>query len=87
MLFENPLIAADNTWGLMGVMCVSVAFAIWLEQKYKWASKVSGAILALIFAMVMANIGIIPIHSVMYDDIVWGIVVPMGCLLYTSRCV
>ena len=86
MLFENPLIAADNTWGLMGVMCVSVAFAIWLEQKYKWASKVSGAILALIFAMVMANIGIIPIHSVMYDDIVWGIVVPMGIPLLLLQC-
>ena len=48
MLFANPLIAADNTWGLMCVMCLSVAFSIWLEQKYKWASKVSGAIIALI---------------------------------------
>ena len=89
-LFENllghPLIQADNTWGLMGVMCVSVALSIWLEQKYNWASKVSGAILALIMAMVMANLGIIPTNCVLYDDIVWGIVVPMGIPLLLLQC-
>ena len=51
MLFEallgHTLIQADNTWGLMGVMCLSVAASIWLEQKYAWASKVSGAIIAV----------------------------------------
>ena len=45
MLFEtllgHTLIAADDTWGLLGVMCISVALSIWLEQKYNWASKVS----------------------------------------------
>lgn len=89
-LFENilghTLIQADNTWGLMGVMCVSVALSIWLEQKYNWASKVSGAILALIMAMVMANLGIIPTNCVLYDDIVWGIVVPMGIPLLLLQC-
>ena len=84
MIFEallgHPLIQADNTWGLMGVMCLSVALSIWLEQKYQWASKVSGAIIALILAMVMANVGIIPINSVLYDDIVWGVIVPMGTM-------
>ena len=55
MLFEiwlgHPLIQADNTWGLLGVMCVSVALAILLEQKYRWASRVSGSIIALVLAM------------------------------------
>ena len=41
-LFENllghTLIAADNVWGLMGVMCIGVALSIHLEQKYQWAS-------------------------------------------------
>ena len=90
MIFEaligHPLIQADNTWGLMGVMCLSVALSIWLEQKYQWASKVSGAIIALILAMVMANVGIIPINSVLYDDIVWGFVVPMGIPLLLLQC-
>ena len=47
----NTLISADNTWALLSIMCVSVAIAIWLEQKYAWAAKISGAILALILAI------------------------------------
>ena len=67
-------------------MCVSVALAIWLEQKYRWASRISGCIIALILAMVMGNTGIIPTASVLYDDIVWGIVVPMGIPLLLLEC-
>ena len=90
MLFEaligHTLIAADDTWGLLGAMCISVALSIWLEQKYRWASKVSGAIIALILAMIMANIGVIPVHSVLYDDIVWGVICPMGIPLLLLQC-
>ncbi len=90
MLFEaligRTLIAADDTWGLLGVMCISVALSIWLEQKYRWASKVSGAIIALIFAMVMANIGVIPTSCALYDDIVWGVICPMGIPLLLLQC-
>ena len=90
MLFEawlgHPLIQADNTIGLLGAMCISVALSIWLEQKYNWASKVSGAIIALILAMVMANIGIIPTSCPLYDDVVWGIVVPVGIPLLLLQC-
>ena len=90
MLFEtwigHPLLQADNTWGLLGVMCLSVALSIWLEQKYQWASKVSGAIIALILAMLMANVGVIPTSCALYDDVVWGIVVPMGIPLLLLQC-
>ncbi|MCD8322705.1 MAG: DUF819 family protein [Oscillospiraceae bacterium] len=90
MLFEailgHPLIQADNTIGLLAVMCLSVAFSIWLEQKYNWASKISGAIIALILAMLMANIGIIPTSCPLYDDVVWGIVVPIGIPLLLLQC-
>jgi len=89
-LFENllghTLIAADNVWGLMGVMCIGVALSIHLEQKYQWASKVSGAIIALIMAMVLANLGVIPTSCTLYDDIVWGIVVPMAIPLLLLQC-
>ena len=74
----HTLITADNIWGLMGVMCIGVALSIFLEQKYQWASKVSGAIIALIMAMVLANLGVIPTNSALYDDIVWGVIVPMA---------
>ena len=85
-LFGTTLITADNTWGLLGMMCITVALSIWLEQTYKWASKVSGAIIALIIAMIAANIGIIPTNCVLYDDIVWGVIVPMGIPLLLLQC-
>ena len=47
-LLGHTLITADNIWGLMGVMCIGVALSIFLEQKYQWASKVSGAIIGVI---------------------------------------
>ena len=90
MIFErllgHPLIQADNTWGLLAVMCLSVALSIFLEQKYKWAAKVSGAIIALILAMVMANIGVIPTSSYLYDEVVWGYIVPLGIPLLLLQC-
>ena len=90
MLFElllgHPLIQADDIWGLLGAMCVSVALAIWLEQKYKWASRVSGSIIALVLAMIMANLGVIPTKCSLYDDIVWGVIVPMGIPLLLLQC-
>lgn len=86
LLGRETLIAADNTWGLLTVMCVAVALSIYLEQKYRWASKISGAIIALIIAVVLSNVGIIPTSSVLYDDIVWGFAVPMGIPLLLIQC-
>lgn len=83
---RGSLIAADDTWGLLAVLCVSVFTAIWLEQKYHWASKISGAIIALLMAMVLANLGIIPTSCVLYDDIVWGIIVPMAIPMLLLQC-
>ncbi|MCQ2567766.1 MAG: DUF819 family protein [Mogibacterium sp.] len=83
---RESLIAADSTWGLLMIMCVAVFFSIWLEQKYDWASKISGAIIALIIAMVLANLGVIPTSCVLYDDVVWGIIVPMGIPMLLLQC-
>lgn len=85
-LIGHTLVQPDDAWGLLGVMCVSVALAIALEQKYRWAARVSGSIIALVLAMAMANIGVIPTSSVLYDDIVWGMVVPMGIPLLLLQC-
>lgn len=83
---RGSLIAADDTWGLLAVLCVSVFISIWLEQKYQWASKISGAIIALLIAMVLANLGIIPTSCVLYDDIVWGVIVPMAIPMLLLQC-
>ena len=74
----NSLISPENTWMLLAVMCASVAASIYLEQTYAWASKVSGAVIALILALVLANVGVLPTHAPLFDDIVWGYAVPMA---------
>jgi len=86
LIGRESLISAEDTWGLLAVMCLGVYLAIWLEQKYKWASKISGAIIALIFAMVLANLGIIPTSCHLYDDVVWGVIVPMAIPMLLLQC-
>ena len=85
-LGRESLIAADDTWALLVLMVASVALAIWLEQKYVWASKISGAIIALLFALAASNLAIIPTSCVLYDNIVWDFAVPLGIPLLLLQC-
>ena len=73
----NSLISSDNTWMLWTFLVVWSAISIVLEQKYKWASKVTGAIIALLGAIIFANLKIIPTESSVYDS-VWTYVVPVA---------
>ena len=74
----DTLIHPENTWVLMSVMMAAVAASIYLAQRYAWASRLSGAVIALLIALALVNTGIIPAHAVLYDDIVWGYVVPLA---------
>lgn len=86
-MFPNgTLFTADQTWPLLALMCGWVALSIWLEQKYKWASKLSGAILALIGALLMVNLKIIPTNAPVFDDFVWGIAVPLAIPMLLMSC-
>ena len=73
----NSFISSDNTWMLWTFLVVWSAISIVLEQKYKWASKVTGAIIALLVAIIFANLKIIPTESSVYDS-VWTYVVPVA---------
>ena len=73
----NSFISSDNTWMLWTFLVVWSAICIVLEQKYKWASKVTGAIIALLGAIIFANLKIIPTESSVYDS-VWTYVVPVA---------
>ena len=73
----NSLISSDNTWMLWTFLVVWSAISIVLEQKYKWASKVTGAIIALLGAIIFTNLKIIPTESSVYDS-VWTYVVPVA---------
>lgn len=82
----NTLIQPDDTWILWAILVGWAAVSIYLEQKYQWAAKISGAIIALIGAMVLTNLNIIPTESPVYDT-VWSYVIPLAIplLLYQSN--
>lgn len=81
----QTFISADNTWILWAFMTGWAAFSIFLEQKYDWASKVSGAVIALIGAMILSNFRIIPTDAPAYDS-VWTYVVPLAIPLLLFQC-
>ena len=82
---SNPLISADNTLMLWTVCVVGATVAIVLEQKYDWAAKVTGAIIALVLAIILSNFGIIPMDCGVWDA-VWGYVVPLAIPLLLLQC-
>lgn len=84
----TSLIHPENYWVLWAILIGWAAIAIILEQKYSWASKLSGAIIALVGAMLLSNTGVIPLDSPVYDT-VWTYVVPLAIplLLFQSNIV
>lgn len=82
----NSLISTDNTWALWAILVGITAISIYLEQTYKWAAKVTGAIIGLLLAMFLANIKVIPTEAATYDN-VWNYIVPLGIpmLLYNAN--
>lgn len=73
----GSFISAESTWILWAVLASCAALAIFLEQKYSWASKVTGCILALTFTLILSNLKIIPTEAPVYDA-VWSYVVPLA---------
>ena len=74
----QTLISADNHWALLAVLFASTAAAVWLEQRFRWASKVTGAIITLGFAILLVNLHVIPSAAPVFDDFVWGYAVPLA---------
>ena len=74
----DALISPGNHWALLAILFCTTFLAIWLEQKYVWASKVSGAIITLFVAIVLVNLHIIPSEAPVFDDFVWGYAVPIA---------
>ena len=72
------LVAPDNHWALLAILFISTFLAVFLEQKYTWASKASGAIITLVIAIVLVNLRVIPSEAPVFDDFVWGYAVPLA---------
>lgn len=71
------LISAENSLLLWTFLIVAAAAAIYIEQNIKWASKVPGAVIALLIALTASNLGLIPTDAPVYDA-VWGYIVPLA---------
>ena len=82
---DNPLVGADNIWVLWAICAAGAAAAIYLEQRYAWAAKASGAIVALVLALILSNLGIISTASSVWDA-VWSYVVPLSLPLLLMQC-
>lgn len=73
----ESFISPESTWVLWAVLASCAALAIYLEQKYVWASKITGCILALSFTLILSNLKVIPTEAPVYDA-VWDYVVPLA---------
>lgn len=73
----ETLIQADDHLALWTFVLVAATSAIFIEQRYKWASKVPGAVIALLIAITASNLKIIPTDAPTYDA-VWGYIVPLA---------
>jgi uncharacterized membrane protein len=63
----TSFISPQDTWTLWALIISGTALAIWLEQTFKWAAKLSGPVLALLIAMGLSNTRLVPAQSPAYD--------------------
>jgi uncharacterized membrane protein len=80
----DSLVSPDNTWVLLAVIVSGAAASIALEQRYVWATKISGPVVALLLAMVAANLRLVPTNAPAYD-VVEDYLVPLAVPLLLFR--
>ena len=72
----NSLVAPDDHW-VIWTFLVGMAFlSLFLEQKYQFFKRITGAATAICAGMLVSNIGLLPYESSSYD-IVWEYLVPL----------
>jgi uncharacterized membrane protein len=80
----SSFISADNYWALWSIIMAGTALAIFLEQRFTWAAKISGPVIALVIAMALSNLHIVPQQSAVYD-VVGDYLVPLAIPLLLFR--
>ena len=78
------LISPDDNLLIWGVVVVVVAVSITMNQRWKWANKLSGPVLCIFFGMLLANLGVIPFASPAYG-VISSIVLPLAIPLMLFR--
>lgn len=80
----SSLLQPDDTATLWAIIACGAALSIWLEQTYKWAARLSAAVIALLIAMILSNTRIMPLESPAYD-VVEKWLVPLAVPMLLAR--
>ena len=72
----NSLISPDDHWVIWTFLVSAAALSLYLEQKYRFVKRITGAAVALCMGMLVSNTGLMPMESSSYD-IVWNYIVPL----------
>lgn len=72
----NSLVSPDDHWVIWAFLVSMAALSLYLEQKYNFVKKITGAVVAICGGMLVSNTGILPAESPSYD-VVWNYVVPL----------
>jgi len=70
----TPLISADWTFAIWGVMFAVATFSIWMEHT-KLGAAVSGVMITIVVSIVLSNTFVIPKSAPAYD-LVWNYLLP-----------
>ena len=82
----NTLIAPENHAALWAFITIGSALAIWMEQTYRWAARLSGPVIALLIAMVLSNFRVMPSASPAYDFVGdWLVPLAIPLLLFRAN--
>ena len=75
-MFAQSLITGQQHWPLLAVLLAVAALSQWAE-KTRWGGRLSGAVMAILGAMVLSNVSLIPSGAPVYD-LVWTYMVPLA---------
>ena len=80
----SSIILPNDTWTIWTIILCSVAASIYMEQHFKWASKMTGPVIALVIAILLSNTKILPLQSPSYD-VIQNYLVPVAIPLLLFR--
>jgi uncharacterized membrane protein len=78
------LIAPDDHPAMWAIIAGGAWLAIWLEQRYRWAMRLSGPVIALLLAMILSNTAIVAPSSPAADFVEQWLV-PLAIPLLLAR--
>lgn len=81
----TSLIAEDQSILLWAVVLVTVAIAIFLEQKYRWAAAIGAIVIVLFAGLLFSNIHFVPYSSDTFTAM-GAIILPCAIPLFLFKC-